>query len=440
LAVALVAGVLGDARPLDHVLEASLARPEMAAMPLRDRALARRIAATVLRHLGQLEHALEGFLPRRLPADSGRLWPILLTAAAQLILLDMPPHAVVSLAVELARRDRRARRFAKLTNAVLRRVAEQGRARLAHADGVRLDIPGWLWQRWSAAYGEAQARRIAAASLTEAALDVTLKSAADALAWAERLGGVLLAPGSIRLPVHGRVEEMPGYREGAWWVEDQAAALVVRAAGELAGNSVADIGAAPGGKTAALAAAGADVVAIDVSCKRLARLRQNLARLELAAAIVHADATTWSPGRSFDAVVLDAPCTGTGTIRRHPDILRLRRLEDVERMAGVQRAMLANAARLVRPGGRLIYSTCSLEPEEGERQIAAFLAAAPDFERVPLGARELRADPAWINAWGEVRTLPLHRVWQSALQARAPEPSVLSGLDGFFIARLRRRA
>jgi 16S rRNA (cytosine967-C5)-methyltransferase len=440
LAVRLVAGVLSDARPLDHVLETSLARPEVGAMAPRDRALAQRVAATVLRHLGQLDHVLEGFMRRELPADSGRLRPILLTSAAQMLLLGMPPHAVVNLAVELARRDRPARRFAKLTNAVLRRVAAQGRARLAQVDAVRLDVPAWLWQRWSGTYGEAQARRIAAASLAEAALDITVKSPAAAPALAERLGGVLLRTGSIRLPAHGRIQEMAGFTEGAWWVEDQAAALVVRAAGDLTAKSVADLCAAPGGKTAGLAVAGARVVAVDINCKRLLRLRENLSRLSLAAEVVHADATTWSPERTFDAIVLDAPCTGTGTLRRHPDILRLRRLEDVGRMARLQQAMLGNAARLVRPGGLLIYSTCSLEPEEGEQQIAAFLALEPNFERAALTAGEIRAEPEWINAAGDVRTFPFHSVSQSAQQRPAADPAVLAGLDGFFIARLRRRA
>jgi len=429
-AVNLVAGVLIDKRPLAQVLARCAA--QFAAMEPRDRALARAVAATALRRQGELEHVLHTFLERPLPASQGRLWPILLTGAAQLVCLGMPAHAVVDLAVETARRDQGTRRFAKLVNAVLRRVAERGQELLRRQDGTRCNIPDWLWQRWSATYGLETARHIAAASLGEAALDLSVKPGGDSPArWAERLGGRALDTGSVRLLAHGRIEDLAGYVEGAWWVEDAAAALVARAAGDVAGRSVADLCAAPGGKTAALAAAGASVTALDQSAARLDRLRENLARLRLSADVVEADAAAWSPGRTFDVVLLDAPCTATGTIRRHPDILRLKRPGDVARMARVQQAMLAQAALLVRPQGLLVYSTCSLEPEEGVLQVAGFLAARTDFERVPIAAAEIGAEPPWITAQGEIRTLPFY------LQQETPE---LSGLDGFYVARLRRVA
>jgi len=433
LAVRLVAGVLVDRRPFEQVLAACSAHPQAAALEPRDRALARAVAATVLRRQGELEQVLNSFMERPPSRGQGRLWPILLTGAAQLVCLDMPAHAVVDLAVEITRRDRGAHRYAKLVNAVLRRVAERGKALLAALDGVRLDIPDWLWQRWSRAYGADTARRIAEASLVEAPLDITLKPGgpASAAEWAERLGGQLLPTGSIRLAPHGRIEDLPGYAEGAWWVQDAAAALVARVAGDVAGRSVADLCAAPGGKTAALAAAGARVTAVDASAARLARLRENLERLRLTAEVVEADAAAWSPGRAFDVVVLDAPCTATGTIRRHPDILRLKRPEDVDRMAQLQRAMLANAAALVRPGGLLVYSTCSLEPEEGPMQIAAFLAGNPGFVRSPIAASEIAAEPDWLTAEGEIRTLPFHG---------SKQPPGFAGLDGFYVARLRRQA
>lgn len=396
-------------------------------MPPRDRALARSISATALRRRGELEHVLDQFLERRPP---GNLWPILLTGAAQLVCLKMSPHAVVDLTVEAIRRDRGAHRFAKLANAVLRRVAERGAAALQQADTVRLNMPQWLWQSWVAAYGEDTARRIAEASLSEAPLDISLKPGSDAASWAERLGGRVLPSGSIRLTAHGRVEELPGYAEGNWWVQDAAAALVARAAGDVAGRTIADLCAAPGGKTAALAAAGALVTAVDTSTPRLGRLSENLRRLRLDADLVEADAATWSPGRTFDAVVLDAPCTATGTIRRHPDILHLKQPQDVARMAAVQVSLLNNAARLVREGGTLIYSTCSLQPEEGPEPVAAFLAAHADFERAPIAAGEIRGEPSWITANGDVRTLPCHLPL---------EPPELSGMDGFFVARLRRK-
>lgn len=431
LAVHLVAGVLMHKRPFEHVLAGASAGPRFAGLEPRDRALARAVAATVLRRQGELEHVLKAFLERPLPSDQGRLWPILLTGAAQLVCLDMAAHAVVDLAVATTRRDRGAHRFAKLVNAVLRRVAERGPELLAGKDRVRLDIPDWLWQRWSATYGPDTARRIAEASLKEAALDISVKGdEAEARAWAERLGGRLLSTGSIRLAPHGRIEDLPGYAEGAWWVQDAAAALVARVAGDVADRTVADLCAAPGGKTAALAAAGALVTAVDKAASRLDRLRENLRRLRLPAGVVEADAAAWSPGRTFDVVLLDAPCTATGTIRRHPDILRLKQPEDVARLADLQRAMLAHAATLVRPGGLLVYSTCSLEPEEGEAQIEALLAARPEFARVPIAAAEIGAEPAWISRDGDLRTLPFHL---------DQEPAELSGIDGFYVARLRRK-
>jgi 16S rRNA (cytosine967-C5)-methyltransferase len=424
LAHDLITGVLIDKRPLDQALAEAAARPGVAAMEPRDRAFARLLAATVLRRQGELEHVLCAFLEKPLPRAAQRVHAILLAGAAQLLCLETSPHAAVDLAVEAARREPGGTRFAGLANAVLRRVAREGAAILAGQDAAALNVPTWLRQRWEAAYGADAARRIAEASLKEPPLDLSLKPGADAAGWAQRLGADVLPTGSIRLTTHGRIEDLPGYADGAWWVQGAAAALVARAAGEVAGRKVADLCAAPGGKTAGLAAAGAQVTAVDDSVARLERLRQNLERLVLTAEVVAADATTWAPGRAFDAVVLDAPCSGTGTISRHPDILRLKTPADVKRMAQVQAAMLRNAATLMRPGGVLVYSTCSLEPEEGRAQIDALLAAEPALQRAPISADEIGADPAWIVD-GDVRTLPFH---------------LPGGLDGFYIVRLRKTA
>jgi 16S rRNA (cytosine967-C5)-methyltransferase len=441
LAHALIGGVLIDRRPLEQVLAEAGARPQAAAMEPRDRAFARALAATVLRRQGELEHALGAFLAKPLPRSGRRVWPILLAGAAQLLCLDTSPHAAVDLAVEAARRDPQAARFADLVNAVLRRVAREGAAQLAGQDAVRLNVPAWLWRRWEGTYGADTARRIAEASLREPPLDISVRPDADAHAWAVRLGGRLLPTGSVRLAAHhGRIEDLAGYGDGAWWVQGAAAALVARVAGDVAGRAVADLCAAPGGKTAGLAAAGARVTAVDDSAERLERLRENLARLRLDAEVVAADAARWQPQRTFDAVVLDAPCSGTGTISRHPDVLRLKGPADVRRMAEVQGAMLRNAATLVRPGGILVYSTCSLEPEEGRAQVDALLQREPALQRVPIDAREIGAEPHWI-ADGDVRTLPFH------LQAEGAGEGVgegatngAGGLDGFYIARLVKRA
>ena len=425
-AVRLISAVLDEGHALDVAVAKEL---KGTTLPARDRALARLIAATVLRRLGELETVLQSFLEKPLPKRQGRLWPILLAGAAQLLFLATPPHAAVGLAVDQARADRLARRYDKLVNALLRRVAREGAAVLEGRDAVRLDVPEWLFKRWVAAYGEADARRIAQASLAEAALDLSVKS--EQQAWARHLGGIALDTGSVRLAAGGRIEDLAGYTDGAWWVQDAAAALPVRLLGSVAGRSVADLCAAPGGKTAQLAATGADVTAVDLSAARLARLQANLDRLQLKATLVEADAATWAPGRTFDAVLLDAPCTSTGTIRRHPDILRLKRADDVAALAGLQSRLLDNAVRLVAPRGTLLYCTCSLEPEEGVRQTEALLARAPQLARVPIAPGECGIPAEWITPEGDLRTLPFH------LPLDRPE---LSGLDGFYAARLIRRS
>lgn len=411
-----------------HSLDAAVAKEfQQSTLEPRDRALARLIAASVLRRLGELEFVLNSYLEKPLPKRQGALWQILLSGAAQLLFLATPPHAAVGLAVEQARRDRHAAHYDKLVNALLRRVAREGAATLQGRDAVALNIPAWLLQRWSEAFGGGTACRIAAASLVEAPLDLSVKGAPET--WAERLGGVVLPTGSVRLAAGGRIEDLPGYAEGAWWVQDAAAALPARLLGPVAEKTVVDLCAAPGGKTAQIAAAGADVTAVDLSGARLKRLGANLERLHLEARLVEADAATWVPQRTFDAVLLDAPCTATGTIRRHPDILRLKRPDDVAALAEIQSRLLDNAAGLVAPGGTLLYCTCSLEPEEGAQQIEGFLARDRRFARAPIAAGECGISGEWLTPNGELRTLPCH------LPGERPE---LSGMDGFYAARLTR--
>ncbi|MDX2205622.1 MAG: transcription antitermination factor NusB [Hyphomicrobiaceae bacterium] len=431
LAVKLLDAVLERGQPLDQVLAKASASPELQALEPRDRALVRMLVATCLRRQGELEAVLARFIEKPLPADKGRLRAILLIGAAQLACLGMPAHAVVDLSVELARRDHGARRFDKLTNAVMRRVAEQGAGILAGLDAVTLNVPAWLMARWQRTYGPERAHAIAAASLRQAATDITLapKAQAEAAEWAARLSGRLLPTGSIRVADAGAIETLPGYAEGQWWVQDAAAALVSRSLDEVAGLAVADLCAAPGGKTASLASRGAKVTAVDVSETRLARLRANMQRLGLDVMVVAADIATWEPAAPFDAVLLDAPCSATGTVRRHPDLLRQKTAEDVVRLAALQRLLLDKAQALVRPGGLLVYSTCSLEPEEGEEQIAQFLARHPGFAREAIEAAAIGASPAWITPLGELRTLP------DGLPLDPPE---MSGLDGFYVARLRK--
>jgi 16S rRNA (cytosine967-C5)-methyltransferase len=425
--VELLAAVLQKKQALDDVLGRSLERGAMFDLPVRDRALARAIIAASLRRKGQLDHVLFTFLERGLPDKSGTLYPILLSGAAQLIFLKTPPHAAIDLAVTLAQYDPKAKRYDKLVNAVLRRVANEGEAIAESLDAARVNTPDWLWSRWASYWGEARAHAIAEVNLTEPPLDLTVKD--DPALWAQRLSGRVLPNGSVRLLPKGRIESLPGYDDGAWWVQDIAASLPAKLLGNVAGQHVADLCAAPGGKTAQLAVGGASVVAVDNSKSRLKLLAENLKRLHLEAELIEADATTWQPGELFDAVLLDAPCSSTGTIRRHPDIPYVKSAKDIEALAALQTRLLDNAALLVRPGGKLVYSTCSLEPEEGEAQIAAFLTHNNAFSLDPIAPGELYGHAEWIEPSGCLRTFPYE------LRLDVPE---WSGMDGFFAGRLVR--
>ncbi len=425
IAADILDGVLRRRRPLDEQLDDRTAHPDLATLADRDRALVRQLVTTVLRRLGTLRHLLGQMLARGLPAEAPRVETALLVGAAQILWLEVPDHAAVDLSVRLVQADRRATRYAGLVNAVLRRLARDGK-RLGDADRPTLDTPEWLMARWARHHGAQAAHAIAAANGREPALDLTVRH--DPERWAQVLGGRVLATGSVRALVHGPVAQLPGYAEGAWWVQDAAAALPARLIGEVGGRAVADLCAAPGGKTAQLAAAGAHVVAVDRSPARLERLRQNLARLALEAECVAADVTQWSAG-PFDAVLLDAPCSATGTIRRHPDIPWLKREADIAALAALQRRLIARAADLTRSGGTLIYCTCSLEPEEGIEVVRSLLDARPDLRRQPIAASEVHGCAPWITADGDLRTLPCD----------LPDPdSRWSGLDGFFAARLQR--
>ena len=425
----LIAAVLGRRRALDDTLAIIEREPETSAVPARDRAFARLIAGTVLRRHGQIQAALAPHLERPLGADQSVLKAILMAAAAQLLFLGTPPHAAINVAVDQTRLDPETQKFDRLVNAVLRRVAETGAELIAGQDPVALNIPAWMMERWTKAYGAEDARRIAAASLAEAPLDLSVKS--DAAGWAEKLGGEVTPTGTVRLAAGGRIDRMVGFFEGDWWVQDAAAALPGRLLGDVAGQRIADLCAAPGGKTADLIARGAKVTAVDQAADRLDRLRQNLARLKLnPAESLVADVLKWAPPEPFDAVLVDVPCTATGTIRRHPDILHLKRLEDVGRQAEMQARLLKAASVLVKPGGLLVYCACSLEPEEGPDQIGRFLAGSGAFELVAVEPHEVGGLAELITPRGYLRTLPMHM---------GRDPVHMGGMDGFFAARLRKK-
>jgi 16S rRNA (cytosine967-C5)-methyltransferase len=429
-AAALLDGVLRRNRPLDEQVEDGYAKPGLRELGERDRALARRIVATVLRRLGTLRRLIGDLLDQGLPKNAPQVENALLIGAAQLLFLHIPHHAAVDLSVRLVQGDRRHSRYAGLVNAVMRRIASVGTERLAELEPLYLDTPDWLFMRWVNAYGEDTARAIAHAHSLEPPLDVTVKSDPDL--WAERLGGRKLSTGSVRLVAHGPISALPGYGEGNWWVQDAAAALPVRLFGDLRGRSVADLCAAPGGKTAQLASCGALVTAIDRSAPRMARLRENLSRTGLSAITVVATAEDWKPDpptATFDAVLIDAPCTATGTIRRHPDIPWRRAPGDIALLSGVQRRLLARGIELIKTGGVMVYCTCSLEPEEGENIVAAMVERDPRVRRKLVTATEFPELEEFITPLGELRTLPCH--WPDA-------DSRMCGLDGFFAARLER--
>jgi 16S rRNA (cytosine967-C5)-methyltransferase len=417
-ALDILGAVLSDRRPLDEVLAG---HGDLFRLEARDRAFARLLVATTLRRLGQIDAVIEHCLERPLGPKAGRIRDILRLGICQLVFLGTRPHAAVDGAVSLVGLNRP---FKGLVNAVLRRIAREGDGLIAGHDAARLNTPDWLWRAWTAAYGEVTTRAIAEAHLDAPALDFTVKAeAADkATDWATRLDAQVLPGGSLRRPLGGTIEDLDGYNEGAWWVQDAAAAMPARLLGEVAGKTVIDLCAAPGGKTAQLAAAGANVVAVDRDRGRLARLTANLARLGLAAETVRADAATWRPATPAPFVLLDAPCTATGTIRRHPDIARLKQPADVERMVALQAKLLDGACRMVAPGGVLVYCVCSLQPEEGPAAVAAVLARRSDLTRESVTVEGL---PEAVTALGELRSLPCH--WSES-----------GGLDGFYAARLRR--
>lgn len=415
-AAELLIAVMDRGRALEDALEQT---PSFNALAGRDRAFARALVTAGLRRLGGVNAVLSRFLERPLPDTAFHGRALLHIGATQLLVLGTPAHAAVGETVEAANMLREARGFAKLINAVLRRVSREGAAVMASLP-PGADLPGWLYTRWRAAYG-ADAERIAAALLAEPPLDITTRGDADD--WAERLGGALTPTGSIRFTDAPPVETIPYFAAGEWWVQDAAAALPARLLGDVRGKRVLDLCAAPGGKTLQLAAAGARVTAVDKSEARLERLKQNLARTKLEADVVCADALAYRPDAPFDAVLLDAPCTSTGTLRRHPDVAWLRRPTDVRALAELQGKLVDAAAAMLKPGAPLLYAVCSLEPEEGPGVVAEALKRG--WRRDPLRADDIPGADGFITADGDLRTLPAH--W--------PERG---GLDGFFAARLLR--
>jgi 16S rRNA (cytosine967-C5)-methyltransferase len=419
VAIDLIGTVLRRKRPLDDAIEDNV---DMAGLAPRDRAFARLLVATVLRRLGQIGALIARCLNTPLPPRAAIVHDMLRLGIAQLLFLRTPAHAAVATTVDLAE----ARGFLSykgLVNAVLRRLSQEGAALIAAQDEARLNVPSWLWRNWCEAYGEPTTRAIAMAHLHEAPLDISVRSNPER--WRERLDAIMLPTGTLRRQAGGPIANLPGYDEAAWWVQDAAAALPEKLFGDVAEQTVLDLCAAPGGKTAQLAAAGAHVIALDRSPRRIERLNANLTRLQLNAETRVADAIQWRPQQPAKYILLDAPCTATGAIRRHPDVPHLKTPEDVTRLASVQERLLNAAVEMLAPGGTLVYCTCSLEAQEGKQQIEKLLARGAPVQRKPIAAAEIGGLKECISAEGDVRTLPCHL-------------GELDGLDGFFAARLVR--
>lgn len=427
-AARLLAAVIDARTPLDGLTDNEHGHPQYMALDMRDRALVRAILATALRHRVTIGSLISRRLDKPLPANATALSHILHVAAAQILFLDVPDSAAVDLAVTHAKSDPRTIRFSGLVNAVLRALARAKDSELAKTLAETDDAPEWFRTRLIEAYGGDEARFILSAHRLEAPVDITVKS--DPEVWAKRLGGMVLPTGSVRLEkLTMPVTELPGFNDGAWWIQDTAASLPARLLGDIRNLRVADLCAAPGGKTAQLILAGANVTAVDTSKSRLARLTQNLQRLGLSADVVQADLLKFEPKELFDAVLLDAPCSSTGTVRRHPDVPWSKTPDDIVKLADLQRRLLAKALALTKPGGTVVFSNCSLDPLEGEDLLDRVLAQTPSAHLDRILPSEVDGIAPFVTERGTLRTTPAGLVLDRASW---------SGLDGFFAARLRK--
>ena len=413
-AVALLHDVLMKKQMIAEILDA--ADSPLNGLEPGEKARAQSIANSVLRNLGPIDTVLDQFLQKSPPF---KVRNILRVATNEMVIDGIAPHAAVDAAVRLVRESTKTSHMKGLTNAVARRVSEHGLEIWAEMDPQPL--PSWISKPLQRACGEDVIRGIEAAHAKMPPLDITVK--ADAEKWAEAMSADILPTGSLRLTMPGQITNLPGYSDGAWWIQDAAAALPARLLGDVKGKQVLDLCAAPGGKTMQLAAAGGEVTSVDVSEPRLKRVRANLKRTGLSANIIAEDVLKWSPSQQFDAILLDAPCSATGTIRRHPD-LPFAKDGDLGGLLRMQQRMLLGAYGWLKPGGKLVYCTCSLLSSEGEGQIQAFLAANPDAKLLPA-ADQINLPPEFIGKDGGLRTRP--DMWAD-----------IGGLDGFYAAVIQK--
>ncbi|MEE9313873.1 MAG: transcription antitermination factor NusB [Rhizobiaceae bacterium] len=431
--------VIDDGRGLDGLLDTRHGPQAYGNLSDADKSLVRAIATTAFRHRGEIEFALSKLLDRALPKNARHLIHTLHVAAAQILFLDVPDSAAVDLAVTALKEDSRSKRFASLGNAILRRMArekEQIFDSQTPENLAVLNMAPWLRKRVKKAYGRDRLPAIASQHMLEPLIDLTVKSEPEA--WAKKLGGVHLYANSIRVNGTGKIETWQGYEDGEWWVQDAAAHLPAHLLGDIRGKSVVDLCSAPGGKTAQLIAAGANVTAVEASEPRLERLQQNLERLKFQTNTVHANLLEWQPDQLFDAVLLDAPCSSTGTIRRHPDVQWTKSADIVEGLATLQRDMIVRAAQFLKPGGILVFANCSIDRTEGEDVFAQISKGNFGLIPNPITTDELFGIGDVVTGQGTLRTLPCHLQNISPPKDSTVNPQRFSGLDGFFAARFVR--
>jgi 16S rRNA (cytosine967-C5)-methyltransferase len=421
---------LNKGADLDAALDKS---PTFRGLEGPDRGFARAIAGAGLRGVGRIGWALGGMLDRPIAAIEPPVRALLFAGAAQLWMLGVAEHAAVSATVEAARKWREASRGGGLINAVLRRASRE-RDAFRRAPVVSV-WPDWLAAKVKSALGPGRADAMAELQLEEPPVDLTLKPGEDTQTWAERTGGIALPNGSIRLASGSKLAELPGYAEGAWWVQDAAASLAAKLMGDVSGKAVADLCAAPGGKALQLAAMGARLTAVEISRQRIARLKENAERVGLSFDVVEQDARTWRPAEPLDAVLLDAPCSALGVVRRHPEGVWRRDPKDLARFPSTQRALIDAAGEMLRPGGRLVYCVCTPAAEEGRDVIDAAIAAR-GWRRVNISLTEAPGFAHALTNEGDVITAPPGRDSKAAIVSENVAEPIKS--DVFYIARLER--
>ena len=424
VAYQILAEVLLRKTPLDQVLTRHV---EFNILEGRDRSFVRMLVSTALRRKGQIDDLIRRAVDKDKDLHPQSLVIVLYVGITQVLFMNVPHHAAVDTTVNLAELENMERQKGFI-NAILRRMTSEGQEWRKLQDIVQMNIPPWLLKQWIADYGLNGAAEIAQASLAEAQTDISLKSQNEKAYWAGELEASVLPTGSIRRQGGGNITELNGFDDGAWWVQDASASLPAKLFGDLNGKMAVDLCAAPGGKTAQLAAGGAHVIAVDRSAKRLEILKENMERLQLTdrVEVTVGDGAIWQPAEPVDAVLLDAPCTATGTIRRHPDVMHLKSEKDLTQLCDLQARLLDNAAAMVKSGGTLIYCTCSLQKLEGEQQVNTFLINHPEFQRSAITADDIGGVAELITEDGDLRILPYHLA-----------PS--GGMDGFYVVRLVKK-